>query len=142
MKTLRFIGTTLLMIVLCLNFTACGDDDEDVNRALVEEGFEKDFEHPEYDEAWSHAPKDECEYFGNFTFREDGTYSEYDLDGTSNPQSIEKWEVNGNVITLIEDEYEQYDLKVLEISSNKLVLEFHDKDETSEHYAKMTYKRG
>lgn len=73
---------------------------------------------------------------------EDGTYSEYDLDGTSNPQSIEKWEVNGNVITLIEDEYEQYDLKVLEISSNKLVLEFHDKDETSEHYAKMTYKRG
>ena len=36
----------------------------------------------------------------------------------------------------------QYDLKVLEISSNKLVLEFHDKDETSEHYAKMTYKRG
>ncbi|WP_418816816.1 lipocalin family protein [Phocaeicola sp.] len=99
-------------------------------------------EYPEDDEAWSHAPKDECEYFGNFTFREDGTYSEYDLDGTSNPQSIEKWEVNGNVITLIEDEYEQYDLKVLEISSNKLVLEFHDKDETSEHYAKMTYKRG
>ena len=116
MKTLRFIGTTLLMIVLCLNFTACGDDDEDDNRPLVEklighwvltyeEGFEKDFEHPEYDEAWSHAPKDECEYFGNFTFREDGTYSEYDLDGTSNPQSIEKWEVNGDVITLIEDEY-------------------------------------
>lgn len=80
MKTLRFIGTTLLMIVLCLNFTACGDDDEDDNRPLVEklighwvltyeEGFEKDFEHPEYDEAWSHAPKDECEYFGNFTFR-------------------------------------------------------------------------
>ena len=29
MKTLRFIGTTLLMIVLCLNFTACGDDDDD-----------------------------------------------------------------------------------------------------------------
>ena len=29
MKTLRFIGTTLLMVVLCLNFTACGDDDED-----------------------------------------------------------------------------------------------------------------
>ncbi|MFS2395864.1 hypothetical protein AAH174_27695, partial [Bacteroides thetaiotaomicron] len=60
MKTLRFIGTTLLMIVLCLNFTACGDDDEDDNRPLVEklighwvltyeEGFEKDFEHPEYD---------------------------------------------------------------------------------------------
>ena len=144
MKTLRFIGMAIVAIIMSVNFAACSDDDEDDNRPLVEklighwvltyeEGFEKDFEHPE---------KDECEYFGNFTFREDGTYSEYDLDGTSNPQSIEKWEVNGDVITLIEDEYEQYDLKVLEISSNKLVLEFHDKDEASEHYAKMTYKRG
>lgn len=59
-----------------------------------------------------------------------------------NPQSIEKWSVNGNVITLIEDEHEQYDLKVLEITSNKLVLEYYLKDETTEDYAKMTYKRG
>lgn len=29
MKTLRLIGTTLLMVVLCLNFAACGDDDDD-----------------------------------------------------------------------------------------------------------------
>ena len=29
MKTLRLIGMTLLMVVLCLNFTACGDDDDD-----------------------------------------------------------------------------------------------------------------
>ena len=29
MKTLRLIGTTLLMVVLCLNFTACGDDDDE-----------------------------------------------------------------------------------------------------------------
>ena len=152
MKTLRLIGTTLLLVVLCLNFTACGDDDDDEdNRPLSEkivghwvltheEGYVKDSNYPEDDHAWNHAPKDECEYFGNFTFREDGTYSEYDLDGTSNPQSIEKWSVN--VITLIEDEHEQYDLKVLEITSNKLVLEYYLKDETTEDYAKMTYKRG
>lgn len=29
MKTLRLIGTTLLLVVLCLNFTACSDDDDD-----------------------------------------------------------------------------------------------------------------
>lgn len=153
MKTLRLIGTTLLMVVLCLNFTACDDDDEEDNRPLAEklighwvltyeEGFIKDSEYPDDDEAWSHAPKDECEYFGNFTFRADGTYSEYDLDGTSNPQSIEKWSVNGDVITLIEDEHEQYDLKVLEITSDKLVLEHYFKDEGYEVRAKMTYKRG
>lgn len=154
MKTLRLIGMAIVAIIMSVNFAACGDDDdEEDNRPLAEklighwvltyeEGFIKDSEYPDDDEAWSHAPKDECEYFGNFTFRADGTYSEYDLDGTSNPQSIEKWSVNGNVITLIEDEHEQYDLKVLEITSDKLVLEHYFKDEGYEVRAKMTYKRG
>ena len=31
MRTLRLIGTTLLMVVLCLNFVACSDDDEKDN---------------------------------------------------------------------------------------------------------------
>lgn len=154
MKTLRLIGMAIVAIIMSVNFAACGDDDdEEDNRPLAEklighwvltyeEGFIKDSEYPDEDEAWSHAPKDECEYFGNFTFRADGTYSEYDLDGTSNPQSIEKWSVNGDVITLIEDEHEQYDLKVLEITSDKLVLEHYFKDEGYEVRAKMTYKRG
>lgn len=152
MKTLRLIGTALLMVVLCINFVACSDDeDEEANKPLseklighwvltYEEGFIKEANQPDYE--WSHAPKDECEYFGNFTFRADGTYSEYELDGTSNPQSIEKWSVNGNVITLIEDEHERYDLKVIEITSDKLVLEHYFKDEGYEVKAKMTYKRG
>lgn len=153
MKTLRLIGMAIVAIMMSVNFAACSDDDEEDNRPLAEklighwvltyeEGFIKDSEYPDDDEAWSHAPKDECEYFGNFTFRADGTYSEYDLDGTSNPQSIEKWSVNGDVITLIEDEHEQYDLKVLEITSDKLVLEHYFKDESYEVRAKMTYKRG
>lgn len=153
MKTLRLIGLTIMAVVMTISFTSCGDDDDEDNRPLsekvighwvltYEEGYIKDSEYPEDNHSWSHAPKDECEYFGNFTFREDGTYSEYDLDGTSNPQSIEKWTVSGDIIRLIEDEHEQYDLKVLEITSNKLVLEYHFKDETTEDYAKMTYKRG
>ena len=60
-----------------------------------------------------------------------------------NPQSIEKWTIKDNIITLIEDEHEQYELKVLEITSDKLVLEFYYKHENDgETYAKMTYKRG
>ena len=56
MKTLRLIGTTLLMVVLCLNFTACGDDDDDdtpTSEKLVcqwilvyEEGYEKNPAYP------------------------------------------------------------------------------------------------
>ena len=36
MKTLRLIGTTLLMVVLCLNFTACSDDDDDIDVSQLE----------------------------------------------------------------------------------------------------------
>ena len=71
MKTLRLIGTTLLMVVLCLNFTACGDDDEEDNRPLsekllgkwilvYEEGYEKNPAYPEHDEEWSRVPEGEC----------------------------------------------------------------------------------
>lgn len=152
MKTLRLIGMAIVAIIMSVNFAACGDDDEEEdNRSLseklighwvltYEEGFIKEANYPDYE--WSYAPKEEYEYFGHFTFRADGTYSQYDLDGTSNPQSIEEWSVNGNVITLIEDEHEQYDLKVLEITSDKLVLEHYFKDEGYEVRAKMTYKRG
>ena len=31
MKTLRFIGTALLAVVLCVNFAACSDDDDEPN---------------------------------------------------------------------------------------------------------------
>ena len=67
MRALRLIGSVIMVIMMSLNFIACSDDDENDNRPLAEklighwvltyeEGFEKDFEHPEYDEAWSHAP--------------------------------------------------------------------------------------
>lgn len=29
MKTLRFLGMTLLMVMLAVNFTACSDDEEE-----------------------------------------------------------------------------------------------------------------
>jgi len=154
MKVLKFLGITIMATIINISFIACSDDDKEDNRPLTEkiighwvltyeEGYIKDPDYPEDDEAWSHAPKDEYEYFGNFTFRENWTYSEYELDGTSNPQSIEKWTIKNNIITLIEDEHEQYELKVLEITSDKLVLEFDYKNENGgETYAKMTYKRG
>ena len=84
MRTLRFIGTTLLMVVLCLNFTACGDDDDDdtpTSEKLVgqwilvyEEGYEKNPAYPEYDEEWSRVPEGEWYDYGHLTFRADGTF--------------------------------------------------------------------
>lgn len=46
MKTLRLIGTTLLMVMLAVNFTACSDDDEeqqdDKTLALLVGSWEND----------------------------------------------------------------------------------------------------
>ena len=60
MRTLRLIGTTLLMVVLCLNFTACGDDDEEETSTTMEG-------------TWKYtSSNDEDLRSGSFTFKNDG----------------------------------------------------------------------
>ena len=70
MKTLRLIGTTLLMVVLCLNFTACSDDDDDDSSNPIVGVWQND---------------DEGEHL-RWTFRNDGSGEEhlfYDNDSES-----------------------------------------------------------
>lgn len=94
---------------------ACSDDDdEEDNRPdsekivgqwvlTYEEGYEKEPSEPEYDREWSHAPKDECEYFGNFLFRADGTFVESDLDDSELQRG--KWALSNNLLTLREEPF-------------------------------------
>lgn len=147
MKTLRLIGTTLLMVVLCLNFTACSDDDDDeitsdnlVGRWVMihQQGYEKYEEMPNLNEEWNGAP--EGDDFVNFTFNADGTFDE----GEGG-----KWTLHGNTLTLkyyYNGEVDEvYELKVLELSSSKAVLEIQYKEtehgSTYEYYNKMTYQK-
>lgn len=154
MKTLRLIGMAIMAVIMSVNFTACSDDDEDntpTSEKLIgqwtltyEEGYEKEPSEPEYDRDWSHAPKgDECEYFGNFTFRADGTYTQYELDNSEIDKG--KWVLGNNLLTITSiDKWgeDTADLKILELSSNKLVLEYYQKeDDGGEEYAKMTYQK-
>ena len=70
MKTLRLIGTTLLMVVLRLNFTACSDDDDDDSSNPIVGVWQND---------------DEGEHL-RWTFRNDGSGEEhlfYDNDSES-----------------------------------------------------------
>lgn len=34
MKTLRFIGMALIAVIMCVNFVACSDDDEEANATI------------------------------------------------------------------------------------------------------------
>ena len=152
MRTLRFIGMAIVAVIMSVDFAACSDDDEEESTPTTEnivgqwvltyeEGYEIEPEYPEENREWSHAPKDECEYFGNLTFRADGTYTEYDLDNSELDEG--KWALSNKLLTLrpIDATY-ALDLNVLEISNSKLVLEYMEKeDDGGVEYAKMTYKR-
>lgn len=152
MKTLRLIGTTLLMVVLCLNFTACGDDDEEDNRPLsekllgkwilvYEEGYEKNPAYPEHDEEWSRVLEGECYDYGHLTFRADGTFTEYELDNSVIGNG--KWTLADKIVSLrYGSDTDTYELKVTEITATKLVLVRDEvKPDGDKEYSKMTYQK-
>ena len=123
----------VIAIIMSVNLTACSDDDEDSTPTAEklagqwvlthEEGYEKEPSEPEYDREWNHAPKDECEYYGNFLFRADGTFVESDLDNSELQRG--KWTLSNNLLTLREQGYEYY----------------YEEEDGGVEYAKMTYKR-
>ena len=99
----------IVAVIMSVNFAACSDDDEEESTPTTEnivgqwvltyeEGYEIEPEYPEENREWSHAPKDECEYFGNLTFRADGTYTEYDLDNSELDEG--KWALSNKLLTL------------------------------------------
>lgn len=152
MKTLRFIGMAIIAVIMSVNFMACSDDDEDTpptseNIAgqwtlVYEEVWEKFVNHPEENYEWAGKPMEECYFFGHLTLRAEGTFTEYEMDNST--LGTGEWELKNQAITLIYDGDEEYPitLKVLELTSNKLVLEYYDKqDDGDEEYCKMTYQR-
>lgn len=120
MKTLRFFGA-LLVMVLCVSLTACSDDDDDYNTEdLIGtweltrlQGWDEDEDGEK--ETWDDEISDEfLEFKANGTGQ--GYYSDYKY-------SI-KWKLEGDQLTIIEvddDNYtETYAIK--ELTDTKLVL--------------------
>lgn len=155
MSTLKFIRIAIVAVIMSINFTACGDDNNDKENNNIlsteqlvgqwmltyEEGWYKSKSFPEENKEWSHIPREECEWFGNFTFRADGTFTEYELDNSERTNG--KWAYSNSLLTLIENGLinEPKDLKVVEVSTNKLVLEYNTKRPDNEEYAIMTYQK-
>ena len=61
MKTLRFIGMALIAVIMCVNFVACSDDDEEEANAAIEG-------------TWKYSSSsDEDMRSGSFTFKSNGS---------------------------------------------------------------------
>ena len=130
MKTLRLIGTTLLMVMLAVNFTACSDDEDE--QTIIEQAnligkwqttwekihkVENDKEVVTSDEAYTN---------GLWEFKADGTCTEGYADGGYTETS--RWSLKDNKLTISYDDGYSDVLTVNELTATKLVLAFEDWD--------------
>lgn len=137
----------LSLLFLGMNFSACGDDDDDYAtedlvgtwKMIHQQGFEIDPESENTD--WNGAPEGDDYVFATLIFNSDGSFKDDEGDEG-------KWSLNGSTLSLkyyYEGELDdEYTLQVLELSFSKSVLEIHIKeteDGDYEYYNKMTFQK-
>lgn len=138
MKTLNYLFSILFMLMLSVSFSSCSDEDSDDTETSAvigkwettwTEGYEIDFVNPENNDEWNEA------YTGNFfEFKNDGTG--YDRDNDSFIWDLE----NGFLTMYYSDDYLQI-AKILKLTASEMVLEYSEKDDISEYYTKVSFKK-
>lgn len=134
----KFENVFMIVVVILLSFTmfSYGDDDETVGNPddligtwsiIKDEGYEK------YD--GKNHPWDETYVEGKETlvFKADHTFG-----GVSDPGT---WSYKESKLTLDYDEGDKEAWTVLELTSTRLVMEYHEKDGGDEYYNKLTCKK-
>lgn len=109
MKTLRLIGATLLMVVLCVNFAACGDDDDDEKASIVG--------------TWKAETANGGGYVEYFTFNSDGTGKSWEVssNGTQGEAEGFTYKVSSNKLTFTWEDGEDY-TSTFSLSGNRLTI--------------------
>lgn len=147
MKNLKFL-LFIVFSILCVGFTACGDEKEDlggVEEEVVDKdsligtwqcvgavGYEKYTYNPEYSTEWDKVPE------LTVTLQEDGTIVANENSG--------KWKLKGYQLTttfvyreiLVVDERT---FTILELSGSELIIERSKKGVDYDYYDKLTFKK-
>lgn len=136
MKTFKLLGMTLLMVLCAVNFTACSDDDDENDKAAIEEAnligrwqstwekihkVENGKEVVTSDEAYTNALLE---------FKADGTCIESRVDGGYTETN--RWSLKGDKLTISYNDGYSDVLTVNELTATKLVLAFEDWDSTDD----------
>ena len=135
MKTLRFLGMTLLMVLCVTTFTACSDDDEN-DKPMIEEAnligkWQSTWEKIHRVENGKEVvTSDEAYTNGLREFKADGTCIESYVDGGHTETS--RWSLKGNKLTISYNDGYSDVLTVNELTATKLVLAFEDWDNTDD----------
>ena len=154
MKTLRYFGMTMIMVLFAVNFSACSDDDLDYSKLegtwylTASEGFEVYGE--EEPDRWNEtydSPEEmiKVKSLGDNKFEVlSYYYDEYSEKwinrSTDSDETIYK--LDGKKLIFASDPNdEEENATILELTDTKMVLEFHVSDDEGEWYDKMTYTK-
>lgn len=151
MKTLWKLATCVAVVLLSFSMYSCGDDDEDSIGSVDElVGMWEVVEHSGYEIEDGEREEDNPSYYvgRRYELKSDMTFNSYSK-GSSNPSETGKWELKNSSVHLIfyypNDggyDYEDPDImKIVEISADKLVWEYHWKETGWELYEKETMKK-
>jgi hypothetical protein len=130
MKTLKFLGMTLLMVMLAVNFTACSDDEDEqtiIEQANLIGKWQSTWEKiHKVENGKEVVTSDEAYTNGLWEFKADGTCTEGYADGGYTETS--RWSLKDNKLTISYDDGYSDVLTVNELTATKLVLAFEDWD--------------
>ena len=130
MKTLRFLGMTLLMVMLAANFTACGDDEDEqtiIEQANLIGKWQSTWEKiHKVENGKEVVTSDEAYTNALLEFKADGTCIESRVEGGYTETS--RWSLKDNKLTISYDDGYSDVLTVNELTVTKLVLAFEDWD--------------
>ena len=134
MKTLRFLGMTLLMVMLAANFTACGDDEDEqtiIEQANLIGKWQSTWEKIQKVENGKEVvTSDEAYTNALLEFKADGTCIESRVEGGYTETS--RWSLKDNKLTISYDDGYSDVLTVNELTATKLILTFEDWDNTDD----------
>ena len=160
MKTLRFLGMTMIMVLFAVNFSACSDDgsDDDLDFSKLEgtwyltasEGFEVYGE--EEPERWNKTYDSPEDMINMIKIKSLGD-NKFEILSYYYDEDTEKWEIHSKdpELTIFKLDGKRLisasgsksvgyiTLTILELSDTKMVLEFHVSDNEGEWYNKWTY---
>lgn len=145
MKLFKILSA-LILLILCIGFNACEDEDilkgGAAEKAIIGtwqstwlEGYDKDLNNPQNNEEWNEALKGEKQL--TITIKADHT-------GTSDGDTF-TWKLDNKKFTIKYDDEDATVSTLLKLTSTEMIVErkWSDSDEEgpSEHYKKITFKK-
>lgn len=161
MKTLRFLGMTMIMVLFAVNFSACSDDgsDDDLDFSKLEgtwyftasEGFFEVYDGEEKSKRWNET-YDSPEVMIKIKSLGD---NKFEILSYYYDEDTEKWEIQKDsseltifkldgkrLISASGPNYEEDEIStILELSDTKMVWEFHVSNNKGEWYDKWTFTK-